>query len=268
MTAHVDSGAISTAPRSAAVRFPSVRIFLLETRMEFQRLLRTPSFSVPIIVFPLMFYFLFGIILGSRYDGGASAGRYLLANFTVFGVMAPGLFGVGVTLAMDRDRGLLELKRALPMPPGIYLAAKLTVSMVFAGIVSILVMVLAATLGQVVLPLIQWGTLFVLAVFGVLPFCGLGLFVGTLAKGQAAPALINLIYIPMSFLSGLWMPLRMLPHFIGQLAPLWPAYHLVQLAQSVVGTAERSGVGVHLLALGGMAAVFFLAARRRLGRLR
>ena len=102
-----------------------------------------------------MFYLLFGIFLGSRY-GGASAARHLLANFTVFGVMAPGLFGVGMTLAMDRDRGLLELKRALPMPPGIYLAAKLTMSMVFAGIVSILVMVLAAVPGQVVLPLIQW----------------------------------------------------------------------------------------------------------------
>jgi len=267
MTAQVVTGAISKAPRIAAIRVPSVRIFLLETRMEFLRLLRTPSFAVPILVFPLMFYLLFGIFLGSRY-GGAGAGRYLLANFTVFGVMAPGLFGVGVTLAMDRDRGLLELKRALPMPPGIYLAAKLAMSMVFAGIVSILVMVLAAALGQVVLSLIQWGTLFVLAEFGVLPFCALGLLVGTLAKGQAAPAVINLIYIPMALLSGLWMPLQILPHVIGQLAPLWPAYHLVQLAQSVVGTAERSGAGVHVLALAGMAAVFFLAARRRLGRLR
>ena len=267
MTAQVDSGAISTAPRIAAIRIPSVRIFLLEARMEFLRLLRTPSFSVPILVFPLMFYLLFGIFLGSRY-GGASAGRHLLANFTVFGVMAPGLLGVGVTLAMDRDRGLLELKRALPMPPGIYLAAKLTMSMMFAAIVSILVIVLAAVLGQVVLPLIQWGMLFVLAVFGVLPFSALGLLVGTLAKGQAAPAVINLIYLPMSFLSGLWMPLQLLPHVIAQLAPLWPAYHLVQLTQSVVGTAERAGVGAHLLALAGMTAVFFLAARRRLGRLR
>ena len=84
---------------------------------------------------------------------------------------------------------------------------------------------------------------------------------GTLAKGQGAPAVINLICLPMSFLSGLWMPLQVLPHVIGQLAPLWPAYHLAQLAQSVVGTAERSGVGAHLLALAGMAAVCFIAAR-------
>ena len=265
MTAQVDSGAISTVPRIAAIRNPT--IFLLETRMEFLRLLRAPSFSVPILVFPLMFYLLFGIFLGSR-SGGAGAGRYLLANFTVFGVMAPGLFGIGVTLAMDRDRGLLELKRAFPMPTGIYLAAKLAMSMVFAGMVSILIMVLAAVLGQVVLSPIQWGTLFILAVFGVLPFCALGLLVGTLVKGQAAPAVINLIYIPMALLSGLWMPLQMLPHVIGQLAPLWPAYHLVQLAQSVVGTAERSGVGMHLITLAGMAAVFSLAARRRLGRLK
>ena len=46
---------------------------------------------------------------------------------------------------------------------------------------------------------------------GVLPFCAIGLFVGSLVGAQGAPAVVNMIYLPMAFLAGLWMPLSMLP---------------------------------------------------------
>ena len=63
----------------------------------------------------------------------------------------------------------------------------------------------------------------------------LGLWLGTLVGGRGAPALINLVYLPMAFLSGLWVPLTMLPAMLQTLAPAWPAYHLAQVAQKVVG---------------------------------
>ena len=84
----------------------------------------------------------------------------------------------------------------------------------------------------------------------MLPFCAIGLFIGTTVNGQAAPAVINLIYLPMSFLSGLWMPLSMLPAAVHDIAPLWPAYHLGQLALAAVGQAYR---GLGAAARGGVA---------------
>lgn len=241
-------------------------IFLLESRTEFLRLLRAPSFSVPTIAFPLMFYVLFGVLLGSAHSNPEAA-RRALASFMVLGTMAPGLFALGVTLATDRERGLLELKRALPMPRGIYLAAKLAMSMLFAGTVSILLMAVAAIAGGVVLALWQWSMLFVLALLGVIPFCALGLLVGSLCKAAAAPAVLNLIYLPMSFLSGLWVPLPFLPHSLGRLAPLWPSWHLAQIAVRVVGAGDGA-TGTHLLILAGFAAICFAGARRALGRVR
>ena len=96
------------------------------------------------------------------------------------------MFGIGITVALDRDRGLLQLKRALPMPPGIYPAAKLVTSMVFAAVVSIALMLMAVIVGKVVLELVRWASLFILADLGVIPFRGLGLVVGALVKGQSA----------------------------------------------------------------------------------
>jgi ABC-2 type transport system permease protein len=70
----------------------------------------------------------------------------------------------------------------------------------------------------------------------------------------------------MAFLAGLWMPLSMLPAFIGRLAPLWPAHHLAQIALSVVGGQNDGRTGLHVLVLAAYGTVFFLAARRRLSR--
>ena len=241
----------------------TLRIFLLEARSEFLRLLRAPAFCVPTIAFPLMFYLLFGVLLAG---GEAQSARRALAAFLVIGTMAPGLFALGIALAVDRERGLLELKRALPMPAGTYLAAKMAMSMVFAGIVATLIMLTGAIAGGVVLSFAQYSLLLGLAVVAVLPFCAIGLLVGAWVKAAAAPAVLNLIYLPMSFLSGLWVPLAYLPHGIGRTAPLWPAWHLAQLAAAVVGVTAPAGLGIHLLALAAVTAVCFTIARRRLAR--
>jgi ABC-2 type transport system permease protein len=151
-------------------------------------------------------------------------------------------------------------------PQGIYLAAKLVSAMVFAAVVSILLMLLGATVGKVVLELAQWTGLFILAVLGVIPFGGLGLMVGSVVMGQAAPAVLNLIYVPMSFLAGLWIPLSMLPHTLVQLAPLWSEYQLERLTRYAVG--EGGGLLPHVLDLAGCGALFFAVARRVLRKVR
>jgi ABC-2 type transport system permease protein len=77
---------------------------------------------------------------------------------------------------------------------------------------------------------------------------------------------INLIYLPMSFLSGLWMPLSILPPVVRGIAPLWPAYHLGQLALSAVGQPSEGATLVHVAALAAVTVIFLAVARRRLAR--
>jgi ABC-2 type transport system permease protein len=244
-------------------RVPQLRCYWLEARSEFLRVLRAPAFAVPTLVFPPMFYLLFGVLLNG---GHGKATSYLLATFGVFGVMAPGLFGFGVAMALDRERGFLALKRALPTPPGAMLLAKMGMAMVFAVMISIILIAIALTLGKVTLAPLQLLELTLVNVLGVLPFCAIGLYIGTIVSGQGAPAVINILYLPMAFLAGLWMPLSMLPPLFARLAPVWPAYHLAQFALSVVGLDDGGSTGVHVLVLAAVSGLFFLLARRRLAR--
>jgi ABC-2 type transport system permease protein len=246
----------------APVPFSSTRAYLLEARYEFLRLLRTPSFSVPCLLFPPVFYLLFGVLLGGK--GGPAAATYLLAGYSVFGVMGVALFGFGVTVALDREQGLLTLKRAQPMPPGAYLVAKMAMAVLFGAIILLLLGALAIGVAGVRLSALQWLALVASCLVGVLPFSALGLWLGTRVSGRGAPAVINLIYLPMAFLSGLWVPLDMLPSFLQSMAPAWPAYHLAQIAQAIVGVDVDGPLWVHLAVLLVVTAVFFLLARRRL----
>ena len=246
----------------AAHRHPLLRARLLEAKYEFLGLLRTPIFALPTLLFPAMFYLLFGVAM----NRGGGAGQYLLATYGVFGVMGAALFGFGVTVAMDRDQGLLALKRALPVPPGAYLASKMAMALLFSAIVSLLLAVIAATLAGVSLAPAQWLLLWAVHVAGALPFCALGLYVGTRASGAAAPVVVNLLYLPMAFLSGLWLPLSMLPDALARLAPAWPSYHHAQLALKVVGMDAGQPVALHLGVLLAVTFGFFVLARARLAR--
>ena len=237
--------------------------YVAEARSECLRYMRAPAFMLPVILFPTLFYLLFGIVMGR--SEGIDAARYLLASYSIFGVMSPGLFGFGVSLALERDGGLLTYKRALPMPPGAYLLGKALMAMVAAAVVVLLLLGMGVLIAHVSLTPRQAALLLATGVLGVLPFCALGMLVGTLIKGQGAPGMLNLVYLPMSFLSGLWIPLPMLPKFLQQIAPMWPSYHLHQLGLQALGLEPGDAIR-HVLILLGFAVVFFSIAARRLRR--
>lgn len=236
------------------------RIYFLEARTEFLRVWRTPGFLIPTLLFPLMFYLFFGVLL-ARGQHGMEQSLYSLAGLGSFGVIGPGMFGFGVGFALDRGLGWLQFKRASPMPAAAYLLAKVAMAMLFSLLITILLITIAAMLANVRLPVNQWAMLALTLVLGCVPFCALGLAIGAWAKPHAAPAVVNLLYLPMSFLSGLWMPLQFLPSFMQKLAIFLPTYHLGKLAFASIGVLPGAALP-HVVALATFtAALLFVAAR-------
>lgn len=238
----------------------ALRIYLAEARNELRRLARTPSFAGPSLAFPLVFYVLFAIVLPGA-DGRATS---MLATYGIFGVMGPSLFGFGVGLALERQQGWLELKRVSPMPTGAYFFAKIATSLVFALAIITSLSCAGLLFGGVSMSPFTWLRLTVTLLAGTLPFCSLGLLIGSVVSGQSAVAVVNLVYLPMSVLSGLWMPLEIFPSVVQRVAVLWPAWHLSQLALSATGQADDGRGLAHVGVLLAMTAVFLSLAAMRL----
>jgi ABC-2 type transport system permease protein len=225
------------------------RITVAESRAEFLKLARIPRYTIPTILFPIAFYACFGLAFGAtRGYAGTTVGTYLLATYGAFGVVGCALFAFGVSVAVERGQGWLLVKRASPMPPLAYLTAKIVTSVAFSACVVILLCALGAACGGVRLSVATWLALFGALVIGALPFCALGLAIGSVAGPNSAPALVNLVYLPMSFASGLWVPIDQLPAGLRAVAPWLPTYHLGQLALGTIG-AGRGTLVEHLLGL-------------------
>src|SRR5690606_7743784 len=94
--------------------------------------------------------------------------------------------------------------------------------------------------------------LYVVLSFGAMPFALLGVAVGFLAGPNATTAVLNAILLPAAVVSGLWLPLDLLPDFFGTAAVFLPTYHLAELAVAqFTGTAFTG----HLAVLAGWAAL-------------
>jgi ABC-2 type transport system permease protein len=238
--------------------------YLTEARLESLRMFRVLGFSIPFLVLPAALYLLFGVVLlGDAVRHDPTTGKFLFAAFSVFGVMGPGMFGFGATIATEREQGLLTLRRALPAPRGSYLLAKLLMTMLFAFVVMATMIPAALLLGHLPLTFAQCLTVTVVNILGSLPFCAIGLFIGTRASGKAAIALVNLIYVPMMHVSGLFYPL---PKFLRAISPLWPSYHLQQLVFTALGIPSYGRAAVHVAVLVGVTLLLTALSIRRLAR--
>ncbi|MDQ2908881.1 MAG: ABC transporter permease [Candidatus Eremiobacteraeota bacterium] len=235
-------------PAPAAHRTSALRSFGLEVRCELARLARQPSYVIPIFAFPLAFYYLFGITMGGHYRG-VTAATYLLASYGAFGVIGAALFGFGVSLALERSSGWLILRRASPMRLWSYLGAKMLTALCFALAVAAAIEALGAFAGGVRLTPQAWLSLLGVLVAGAVPFCALGFAIGTVAPANGAPAIVNLIYLPLSFMGGLWIPVGLLPATFARIAPWTPTYHFGKVAYAAIGIGTAAPVDIIALAL-------------------
>lgn len=241
----------------------AITAWIAEARYEALRVLRRPAYFVPVLVLPIVFFLMFGVALAKQ-NGGAEATLQVFIGYGIFGVLAATVMGLASAVATEREFGLLQLKRALPVPPGAYLGAKAFTALAIAGTVNLLLAVLAATVGHVQLLLWQWAAIVGIHLLGGLPFAAIGLYIGSRVSAAAAPGIANAVYLPLSFLGGLWVPLQFLPPVLKTVAHALPSYHLLQLPLTVVGRGAGESAWLHVGYLAIVAIVFFVLARQRL----
>jgi ABC-2 type transport system permease protein len=220
-----------------------------------------PAFAIPFLLLPVTLYLLFAVLLyGDAIAKDPQAGLFTFMGFAVFGVMGPGMFGFGTTVAMEREQGLLDLKRVLPMPPAASMLAKILMCTLFVSIIMISLSA-AAPFGHLNLSVARLLTLSMVLIAGSAPFCALGLFIGSLTSAKSSPGFVNLVYLPMIYLSAILIPL---PESMKWIARLSPAYHLNQAARAAIGAPNEGALAIHIAVLVGTTLVFSALAMRRL----
>jgi ABC-2 type transport system permease protein len=269
--------AIGTIGASKAVAFAAeraplplarlVRAYGMEAKLETVAALRSPGFALPFLVLPVVIYLFFGVVIAGNAPSefGPELADYLFAGFGVMAVAMPGIFSSAI-LATERDGRLLELKRAQPLPPGATIVAKVVMAMGTSALSVALVALAAIAAGKITLSLGQVAIVWAVLVLGSIPFSAIGLFLGSRISGSAAPAWGNLIFLPMIYLSGLFIPL---PKGLEKWVVIWPTFHLDQLALGLAGVEKFTFIpeAMAAAALAGVTVLFGGLAMRRLARI-
>ncbi len=223
---------------------------------------RVPAFAIFSLVLPIMFFTFFGLPHArEKLANGTSVGAYLLGSFGAYAVSSVMVFNFGIGQATARAQKIDLLQRATPLPPFVTIVANVINALSFALVSLLVLFAFVFVAGGVRLSAATWVTLTVRLLFGALPMIGLGMAIGYSSGVNAAPALANLIYLPMSFASGLFIPLNQMPDFVQRIGPFLPTYHYGQLAWNTVGGADES-VTRAVLWLAGWTLVLFAVALR------
>jgi ABC-2 type transport system permease protein len=193
-----------------------MRLILVHARAITLELLRYPSFSVPTLAFPALFFLLF---VAARDDPNATL---LLASFAGFAILAVAFFQFGVGIAAERETPWERFLRVLPARVGVRFAGRLLSGMVFGLASAGVVAVTAVASTDAHLPPTRWAALFVALPLGAIPFALLGIALGYWASPRGALPVANILYLVLAFAGGLWTTPARLPSAVAFASPLVP----------------------------------------------
>ncbi len=193
-----------------------MRLVLLHARAATLELLRYPSFSVPTLAFPALFFLLF---VAPRPDADPT---HLLASFAGFAVLAVAFFQFGVGIAVERESPWERFVRTLPLHPRTRFAARVLSATLFGLCSAALVIAAALATTDAHLSAARWAALAAALMVGSIPFALLGIALGYWLSPRAALPGANILYLVLSFTGALWTTPAHLPSSIASVSPLVP----------------------------------------------
>lgn len=194
------------------------------TLTEFKLFLRDGTAVAVVLALPLGFL----IIFGSMVSGGASSEdpRTVEGFFSAMAVSLSigmlALFTLPTYLGTYREKGILRRLSVTPVHPVMVLVAQLVVHLVMALVGVALVLVVGNVALGISVPQNLPG-FFVVAFLGVLALFVVGLLIAAVApSGRAAGSLGSLLFFPLLFFAGVWMPKEQMPDFLARIADFTP----------------------------------------------
>jgi imidazolonepropionase-like amidohydrolase/ABC-type multidrug transport system permease subunit len=188
-------------------------------------------------IFPLIFFFAFGQLM---HAGQGGAITQIVTMVLVIGILGNGLFGGGIRAVQDREMNVLRRFKVAPISPTPILVASIATGWALYMPAVILTLALARIVYGMEVP-DRWLSLLVLVSLGVVAFRAVGLIIAAVANSaQESQVLVQLVYLPMLFLTGTTFPITLLPAWLQVLTQFLPATYLVTALQGVMLRRETA----------------------------
>jgi ABC-2 type transport system permease protein len=193
---------------------------------------RSREAAVFVFLFPILLFALLTAVYNGQIDGQPAA-WVLLAGMIGYGAANTAFSGLAITLVTRRELGILKRIRATPLPPAVYLTAVLiSITIVFA-IQVVSLFVLGRLLKSTPWPS-QLLSLGLALALGAATFAALGVAItGFIRSQEGSSAVLNVIVLPMAFLSGSFGETQHYPRVLRAIGAVLPLKYLLDLIKGI-----------------------------------
>lgn len=208
------------------------------TLTELKLNLRDPMMVFWSIAFPSLWVGLFGSIFSEPMPGfdyeGLSYANFLLPGGIGIVIVASAFIGMPINLTTYRETGVLKRLRVTPLRAST-LALGFTISQFLFITLGIFVLFVVSKIFFDIQVIGSWLTLIGVIILGMITFLVLGSTIGSVAGSwRAATIIAQLIFIPMLFLSNLFMPVDIFPSWLQPVCKVLPLTPLNMLLRDIV----------------------------------
>lgn len=208
------------------------RLIAHQARYELKRFWRDPQAVFFTVALPVVFLVIFTTVFGNETldeRDGLKFATYYLPGIIALGVMSAAFVSLAIGLVDQRERGILKRLRATPLPPAAIIVSRAAIAVVLTLLITVILTLIGTMLYGVRIPASHVPGIVLTLAVGTVSFCCLGFaLAGVVASSNAAPAVANMVTLPLQMISGIFFPVDQIPDAVLAVAKAFPVYHLAQ----------------------------------------
>jgi ABC-2 type transport system permease protein len=221
--------AIATHPRPDPDYLPWRRLHMVAQQVRFDTLALGRNRTAQGFAFgmPIAFLFLFVTIFGNgtmHVDGHAVKGStYYVAALTVFAITQVAFMALVISMVERREHGVLRRRRATPQPAWTVVAGTAITTVLTGTLSAGLLLVVGRLAYGATVPAAAIPALLLAIALGAIVFCCLGFAVAGLIRSfDSAQPVATAAVLPLTFISGVFIPWQNIPHWLQQVSQVFP----------------------------------------------
>jgi ABC-2 type transport system permease protein len=214
----------------SSVLTPSLRrdlgLVFWQIRYEQRAYWRNRGRGIFTFVFPIMFLVIFASINKSSHLsqlGGIPYDDFFVPGILAYGIIGTTFVNLAISTAILRDQGILKRMQGTPLPRWAYVAARIGSTVVIVAAITVVTVGIGALAYGVHIRLSTLLGLILTLVLGTAVFTTLGIGITRfISNAEVAPVIVNLVVLPLTFISGIWFPTAGTPTALTDVAKVFP----------------------------------------------
>ena len=223
------------APARAVAEGPGAglafRLSLHQFRFDLLAFLRNRQARFFTLVLPVLFLVIFASLFHGQTvkvaGGTIDTSVYYVPGIITLGIIAAAFVNLVISVTAQRESGTLKRRRATPVPAASIIAGRALTSVVVALGIAALLLVIGWLIYRASVPGRTAPALAVTVIVGAVSFCCMGFALASVIRDQdAAQPITQAVMLPLYFISGVFIAVSVLPHWLVDIADVFPVRHL------------------------------------------